>query len=82
MAEPIVDIPEGFQVYGNSVMAYLDADDILHTNVNALCIMIPSEAKKSVVEAMPECVPGTMVFLSGWVHAWQYGIDGTWTQIM
>jgi hypothetical protein len=81
MAEPIVHIPEGFQVYGNTVIGYLDGNDKLHLNINAPVIQIPSEEKKAVIAAMPECVPGTIVFLPGFTGMWQYDASGNWTSM-
>ena len=82
MSEPIVHIPEGFQVYGNSVMSYLDTDGVLHMNIDAPCVMIPAESGLDVLAAMEECVPGTCAFLCGWTDAWQYNVDGTWTKFI
>lgn len=76
------NIPEGFHVYGNAVMAYLDTDDNLQMNVSAPCVMISAESKLTVLAAMDECVPGTMAFTPGWKDAWQYKADGTWEQFI
>ena len=82
MAEPIVHLPEGFQMYGSLTTSYLDSNDVLHLNVNAPVIQIPAEGKRSVVAAMSECVPGTVVFLPGWTKAWQYTVSNTWVQFV
>ena len=76
------NVPEGFQVYGNTTMAYLDADDNLIMNVSAPTVMISATAKLTVLASKPECVPGTTAFTPGWKDAWQYKADGTWEQFI
>ena len=76
------ELPEGYQVYGNSVIAYLDSDDNLVMNVSAPNVMIPSEDKLSVLAAHPACVPGTVAFTPGFQGVWQIGIDGTWVDML
>ena len=75
-------LPEGFQVYGNSVIAYLDSDDNLVMNVSAPDVMIPSEDKLSVLASFDACVPGTVAFTPGFQGVWQLGIDGTWVDML
>lgn len=75
-------IPEGFQTYGQSTIAYMDSEDNLHMNVSAPVVMISAEAKLTTLAAMPECVPGTIAFLPGWTDAWQRTESDTWEQFI
>lgn len=92
MPKPIVHTPEGFQVYGKSVVSYLDADDTPHMNAEAPAVMLNLDAdtateqeitaKLAVLAAMDICVPGTMAFMPGWTDAWQRTVSGAWKKFI
>lgn len=72
----ITHIPEGFQIYGNFVIAFLK-DGVLHENVSAVAVEIGAESDLSTLTGLVE--PGSIAFTAGAKNAWQLGVDGeTW----
>ena len=85
-------IPEGFQTYGNSVIGYMDENDIVHLDVSAPVVMLRLDPGTATTEEINEklsalaseeaCTPGTIAFMPGWGDAWQRTPYDTWQQFI
>lgn len=88
MSETVRHVPDGFQVYGQSTTGYMDANDVIHLDSEAYCIMLyldPDTAtseeiteKLSIISASKAGTPGTIAFMPGWNDAWQLKANGDW----
>ena len=73
-----IKVPESGIYYNKGTTAYVK-DGVIYQNAPNDSVLVSSS---SDLELLTSYEPGTLAFTAGYVHMWQKGVDGTWTQIV